>query len=684
MSLAKPDVSLVDHTREVLLHAADYLWKVGAKISGSPFSVREIKDAVLIACAFHDLGKGCEGFSFEEKRISHALASAQIALASLKETPLKPYIVQAVLGHHGSRSKDSFTSCKYLKQSTVPNPELAREYGEIRSFVESVYEVALPDIELKVPDPSQLMRYLNNRFFNDAGDREVYAYIQGVLNLADWTASGHKESFDDFPEIDAKNLRPFQKEAASDGDTIIIAPTGRGKTLAALNWAKSTGRRKLSVFLPTVTTVEAMYERYKDELTDDSALVHGNLAYYLYSNEGISDETSEKIFWMKAFENPVTVATLDQLLLMSLNWGRWEPKTVNLAQSAIIFDEIHASQPYTFGILLKAVESLKRYGIPVCVMSATLPSYMIEKLEAVMNDPKVIRDEEGENLKRVTVKLLENVDPSTITLDNYRKGKSVVHCCNTVGAAVKTYQTLSQKVDSKDIVLYHGRFNLEDRGKILSRITSNNRPKIIVATQTIEISLDIDYDVLVTEAAPIDSLAQRFGRINRQGTNPDGKVFVYPQEENSASIYPPRIVNKALELLENNPVPGGLDLQRMMEKSLDEPETIDSEIEAGKAAWQFLRDINFGIYSMTIEERLADDLVRRMPYKTLQVIPQEYKDSKMNVIEKIGKMVKVPLRDVLGKIEKDEKRLLYAPVNYDSILGYIGPIEDNNIIEENW
>jgi hypothetical protein len=56
----------------------------------------------------------------------------------------------------------------------------------------------------------------------------------------------------------------------------------------------------------------------------------------------------------------------------------------------------------------------------------------------------------------------------------------------------------------------------------------------------------------------------------------------------------------------------------------------------------------------------------------------------MNVIEKIGKMVKVPLRDVLGKIEKDEKRLLYAPVNYDSILGYIGPIEDNNIIEENW
>jgi len=317
-------------------------------------------------------------------------------------------------------------------------------------------------------------------------------------------------------------------------------------------------------------------------------------------------------------------------------------------------------------------------------MSATLPSYMIEKLEAVMNDPKVIRDKEGENLKRVTVKLLENVDPSIITLDNYRKGKSVIHCCNTVGAAVKIYQTLSQKVDSKDIVLYHGRFNLEDRGKILSRITSNNRPKIIVATQTIEISLDIDYDVLVTEAAPIDSLAQRFGRINRQGTNPDGKVFVYPQEENSASIYPPRIVNKALELLENNPVPGGLDLQRMMEKSLDEPETIDSEIEAGKAAWQFLRDINFGIYSMTIEERLADDLVRRMPYKTLQVIPQEYKDSKMNVIEKIGKMVKVPLRDVLGKIEKDEKRLLYAPVNYDSILGYIGPIEDNNIIEENW
>ncbi len=87
-----------------------------------------------------------------------------------------------------------------------------------------------------------------------------------------------------------KTLRKFQEEAATGKDTIIIAPTGRGKTLASLNWWKSTGRKKLSVFLPTVTTVESMFENYRKEFGENTGLVHGNLAYYLYSNFDIAED----------------------------------------------------------------------------------------------------------------------------------------------------------------------------------------------------------------------------------------------------------------------------------------------------------------------------------------------------------------------------------------------------------
>lgn len=682
MSFAKPGVTLFEHTKGVLIHAGDYLWKIRKDINRLGFDAREIRKAALIACAFHDLGKGCEGFSFEEKKISHALASAQIAFASLEENVLKPYIVQAILGHHGSRAKDSFSSTKYIRQSTKANHELTEEYAEIRSFVEEFYNIEMPDLVLSVPDPGSLMKYLNGTFFEQPGDREVYSVIQGVLNLADWTASGHKEASDNHWEPEEKELRPFQQAASSGRDTIIIAPTGRGKTLAALNWAKSTQREKLTVFLPTVTTVESMYERYKEEITDSSALVHGNLAYYIYSNEGISDETRDRIFWMKAFENPVTVATLDQLLLISLNWGRWEPKTVNLVQSAVIFDEIHASQPYTFGILLKTIESLKRFGIPVCVMSATLPGYMIEKLESVLDKPLIIRDLEGEQLKRVDISLINEKDPIAMTLEHYARGKSVIHCCNTVRDASEAYIELAKKVPPDAIALYHGRFNLDDRSKILKRITSEGRPGILVATQTVEISLDIDYDVLVTEAAPIDSLTQRFGRVNRQGISPEGRVFIFPQREGSKSIYSPDLVSKSLELLDRNPTPSGRELQGMLEHSLGARESIDNEIEAGKAAWQFIRDTHFGIYSMTIEERLADELIRRIRYRTIHIIPLEYKDKEMNIVQKLGKMVKVPLNDVIGRVEKDEKGLLYAPIEYDSSYGYRGTRSENTLIEE--
>jgi len=684
MSLAKPGVTLVKHTQKVLKSAQNYLDRNRIIVLSESLGPKEIYEAILTACAFHDIGKGCAEFSFDRKGFSHSLASAQIAMASLKESPVKNYILQSILGHHGSRFKDSFSSMEYQRQKATPNPELVKEFKEIEDYARKEFGIELPEMNLDIPSPRELLKRLCNFFFSEAGDRQLYTVIQGILNLADWLASSKRSFSVETIDFNSRPLRRFQEEASTGKDTIILAPTGRGKSLASLVWSKSTGREKSTLFLPTVTTVEAMYERYKEEVSDKTGLVHGNVAYYLYSNEGYSEDTRDRIFWMKAFDNPFNVATLDQLLLMSLNWGRWEPKIVNIANSAVIFDEIHASQPYTFGILLESIRSLKALGAPVCVMSATLPSYMIEKLKEVLDDPVIVRDYEGESLRGITISPLEEVDPVEVTRRYYEKGKRAILCFNTVRKASEAFRTLSDKIPDGDIILYHGRFNLEDREKILSRITGDSPPKIVVATQTIEISLDISYDVLITEAAPIDSLAQRFGRINRGGTKPDGKVIIFPQNENSYSIYNKKLVDRSLELLKANPKPSGLELKEMMEDSLSAIENIEEEISAGKASWQFVRDMNFQIYSMSIDQRLADDLIRRIPYKTIEVIPSEFRADNAGKIQKLGKLVKVPVRDVIGRLEKDDDGFIYAPINYDPSFGYIGPKEDESSIIEDF
>ena len=684
MSFAKPEVSLVEHTERVLDYAKNYIDRNKTAVTNTDLYSKEISEAVLTACAYHDIGKGCSEFSFDKKGFSHSLASAQIAMASLKESPVKNYILQSILGHHGSRFKDSFSSTEYLRQKATPNPELEEEFGEIKVYAREHFGIELPDLNLKMPSARELLKRLCNFFFNEAGDRQLYSLILGILNLADWSASAKRSLSVTKIDFKSRPLRPFQAAASTGKDTIILAPTGRGKSLAALVWAKSTGREKSTLFLPTVTTVEAMYERYKEEVSDKTGLVHGNVAYYLFSNESYSEDTRDKIFWMKAFDNPFTVATLDQLLLISLNWGRWEPKTVNIANSAVVFDEIHASQPYTFGIILESIRMLKAMGTPVCLMSATLPSYMIEKLKGVLDNPEIVRDYEGESLRRISISTSEEVDPVEETRRQYEKGKRVILCFNTVRKATEAFRNLSDRIPEKDIALYHGRFNLEDRRRILSRITGDTPPRIIVATQTIEISLDISYDVLITEAAPVDSLTQRFGRINREGTTPEGEAIIFPQNENSYSIYDKNLVYRSLELLKENPKPSGLELRKMMEDLLSQIENIEEEISAGKASWQFIRDMNFQIYSMSIDQRLADDLIRRIPYKTIEVIPAEFSSDNAGKMQKLGKLVKVPVRDVIGRFGKDDDGFIYAPIIYDPSLGYIGPKEEESSVVEDF
>jgi len=690
MIFAKETESLYEHTTCVIERAVEIEKYIGIYIP------KETHRMIIYACAFHDIGKATREFQEEikgksshnlkGKEFSHALASAIVAFDSIEENPLKHYVIFAVMGHHGSKTKTSFEDFKYRNQkSTFLKEKLLKEYAKICEYTEKIANVKLPALLFKTERPSKVIDWVKSEILSSSKiDWKTHVLIQGILNLADWQASfgdiGNNEKELEKNTIlnKFKKMRKFQKSAATGKDTIIIAPTGRGKTLASINWWLSTQRKKLNVILPTVTTVEAMYENYRNEFSDKTGLIHGNLAYYIYSKSDILEYDELKRFWMKHFDFPITVATLDQLLLTFMNWNRWEPKIVNISSSAVVFDELHFSQPYTFGITLETIKKLKEIGVPICVMSATLPKYMIEKLKKILDNPVIIFDEEGMTERKVEIKTISFEETIEKAIQAYNRGKKVIYCCNTVSNAQKMYQRFKAEIPLENLMLYHGRFNNKDRQKKLEKILNDEKIRFLVATQVVEISLNIDYDVLITEAAPIDALAQRFGRVNRFGFR-KGKVYIYPQCENSYSIYNKDLTSETVNELICKNKPNYYDILEISKNVINKQlEKIEAEINEGKSKYKYIEDLNFKIFSMSLSERLAEDLLRK-GIRSINVIPYELMNSKLNLLELLGYQVRIPIRrDLISLIVKGKNNLLFIPMKYNEEFGYIGIEEFDN------
>jgi CRISPR-associated endonuclease/helicase Cas3 len=140
-----------------------------------------------------------------------------------------------------------------------------------------------------------------------------------------------------------------------------------------------------------------------------------------------------------------------------------------------------------------------------------------------------------------------------------RDGMSVLVCCNTVKRAQHVYQELRQRLVGTgiDVVLLHGRFNGRDRlrkEKLVHLATGSKStqrsPIVLVATQVIEVSLDIDLDVLYSDPAPLEALIQRFGRINRRRLRASADVFVFREPNDGLRIYDAQLVQRGLAILD--------------------------------------------------------------------------------------------------------------------------------------
>ncbi|RLG00449.1 hypothetical protein DRN58_03515 [Thermococci archaeon] len=405
--------------------------------------------------------------------------------------------------------------------------------------------------------------------------KETFGFITGILIRCDWIASGMDErAWNNKKEelkqkllkkmkdraiekkiIDSPNkfkLRNFQEIVSNTrGNTLILIPTGEGKTEAALLWALNNLKNqhtKIIYTMPTQVTSNALYKRFVDYFGKENVgLVHSASSLILEENFENTDKKTKESIIMKVFSKPITVCTLDSFILSFLNLHKWPLSNLYFKNSLLIIDEIHSYDAQMLGALKRALEFTQKNGNFFCIMSATIP----EKIKQdIISQFKITEISEEELFKKSPVKIvklnLKIEDVINRIMDDFKNNKKILVVCNTIKKSKKIYSLLKKKncfettegyVKNKEsynreanLILYHSQFIKRHRklkeDEIREKEKWKGRGLILIATQVVEISLDIDFDVLYTELAPIDSVIQRIGRVNRRKTKKNCKCFI--------------------------------------------------------------------------------------------------------------------------------------------------------------
>ncbi|MGD9482794.1 CRISPR-associated helicase Cas3' [Streptomyces sp. TRM70308] len=405
---------------------------------------------------------------------------------------------------------------------------------------------------------------------------------QGALTLADHAGSAHERLQThmplppDYTEQLPHALYPHQREAAgTDGHLVLVAPTGSGKTEAGLAWAARqthtmTGLPRVVWTLPYRASLNATRDRFERDLVPapgedvpDIGLLHGTVAHTLLVQAAEDDcpsagkdergeptsamarQARARANAMRLFTQRLRVATPHQLLRAAIAGPAYSSVLLEQANSLFVLDELHAYEPETFGRLCAAMALWERLGSRTAVLSATLAPPMTKLIEESLAQPVTVhRARQGTSPVRHRLVLDGLPLASPESIERLRswlaEGHSVLAVANTVTTAQYVFRELADDAlgtrhdDPSAALLLHSRFKNRDRDVIernLLRRHPERRPGerargggLVVATQAVEVSLQLDLDRGAVEAAPVEAVAQRAGRVNRRGLHPDGAV----------------------------------------------------------------------------------------------------------------------------------------------------------------
>lgn len=730
--LAKADETILEHTENTLkvFKSIREAYPTVPEICG----VKNFWEVLFYSLFFHDFGKGAIGFQniFKTGEIwnyRHEILSAGF-VSSLDHCDelYVDAIGLAIITHH----KDITELRERFQTHTSPGKERYRNklkelepnFDELNSYFNKIPEFSKIYLgyELKNFKPPDSIEALKDVYktvvlpyyygWEEGAKTALHGkygiFLKGFLNACDHLASASKyeilTAIKNMREVYSfSDLRYTQEKALiTKGDAFLTAPTGSGKTEAALFWsdANQNIRKSKRVFylLPYTASINAMYKRLQRDFKNKElvGILHGKVNYFLYKSFSENDYTlaRDKAKGIrdltKKIYRPYKILTPFQILKSFFGMPGFEQQLSEMTNGLFILDEIHAYDAHTTALILEMLKILKKeYRADIFIMSATLPEFIRELFsENLEIDVKISM--EKDELKDFTRHRIE-ILPGTIT-DNFENikadldaKKKVLVVCNTVSRAQEVFKELSPLVSKS--ALLHGKFILRDREKIEQKLDDLY---LLVGTQAIEVSLDIDYDVLYTEPAPIDALIQRFGRVNRKGwvMQRISPVYVFSEgSEKDRYIYNEELVSRTLENLATIDLLEEDIIQNLVDDVYKDGYTGKDKEDVDFVHRQFK---HFYDYNVPFINNSRGEEEFYSLYKSYEVIPLQYKLEYLGEIERdryleaISYFTSVSIGQY-KKLERENKVEIengtrFVDARYDKNFGLCLDEEDSSII----
>ena len=402
-----------------------------------------------------------------------------------------------------------------------------------------------------------------------------------------------RERFGFLPNEVQQAMLEAVNNAQEPGIFILEAQMGVGKTEAALAAAEVLAQRcgEGGIFfgLPTQATANGIFgrlldwaQKQSDGLEHSIRLAHGmaqlNTDYLKLQQEPVpveddADDPEERVMvhqWFQGSKQALlanfVIGTVDQLLMAALQQKHVMLRHLGLAGKVVVIDECHAYDAYMNCYLDRALNWLGEYRVPVILLSATLPAKRRAELVTAYLNRKTLPDApwktcrgyplltwtDGKQVQQTGIPL--HTPPRRVTMESLteehlpemlqnalREGGCAGVIVNTVRKAQDLAARLREELPEFEVLVFHAQFLMPDRAekeqRLMERIGKRSTPAqrdrlIVVGTQVLEQSLDIDFDYMITELCPMDLLLQRIGRLHRH----PGRARPQPVQEARCAV----------------------------------------------------------------------------------------------------------------------------------------------------